>query len=460
MKTPLLTLALSIAALAPVATCSGRAEACGGCFISQSESTQVTGHRMAMSISQDQTTLYDQIVYSGSPESFAWILPIRGEVDIGLSSDALFAQLEAMTQVSIYVDFQCPSCGFNSGGTGGAGGGGGGGPSGAGGGSVEVIAAEVVGPYETVQLSSTDPAALVDWLTLKGFSVPAEIEPIIDDYVAEGFDFLALRLVPGEGIDSMRPVRITTPGASPTLPLRMVAAGTGVKTVMSLWVLGEGRYEPQNFPSFEINESDLVWNFDIQKSNYSTLRADAFEASNGFAWQTAAASPQSPGTFQNLVELAIFSPLDSGYADDQGMGAVEAAQADVDTLLQGIGAKNLWVTRLDAELSRPALAEDLVLEASIPQVAVNPNYFVQNTIGDPGCPTCGDDDDGGGNGGFGGGNGGFGGGNGGGGGDNVSGGGAGCNGCSSGSGSPTEFVFLAGAVFGLLRLARRRRSRR
>ena len=76
-----------------------------------------------------------------------------------------------------------------------------------------------------MQLSSADPAALIDWLTLKAYAIPPEIEPLIDDYVTEGFDFLALRLVPGQGIDSMRPVRITTPGASPELPLRMVEAG-------------------------------------------------------------------------------------------------------------------------------------------------------------------------------------------------------------------------------------------
>ena len=53
------------------------------------------------------------------------------------------------------------------------------------------------------------------------------ILPVIDAYVAEGFNFLALKLVPGQGVDSMRPVRVTTPGAAATLPLRMVAAGTG-----------------------------------------------------------------------------------------------------------------------------------------------------------------------------------------------------------------------------------------
>ena len=90
--------------LLSVLTTTEKAAACGGCFVSESESTQVTGHRMILSVSNDQTTLYDQIQYSGNPEEFAWVLPIRGQVDIGLSSDALFSLLEQQTAVTINSD--------------------------------------------------------------------------------------------------------------------------------------------------------------------------------------------------------------------------------------------------------------------------------------------------------------------------------------------------------------------
>src|SRR4051812_27103708 len=144
---------------------AGDAAACGGCFqqpsIQQSENTQVTGHRMILSVSKTQTTLWDQISYMGAPSSFAWVLPIKGVVDVGLSSDALFQNLEVATQVNISSPvISCappPVCsgGFSTG-------------SGAGfdEGSlaplppVLVTAHAVVGPYDTVQLHSTDPAAL------------------------------------------------------------------------------------------------------------------------------------------------------------------------------------------------------------------------------------------------------------------------------------------------------------
>jgi hypothetical protein len=94
-------LVLTLPLLAAPAFYATDADACGGCLINQEESTQVTSHRMILSISNDRTTLWDQITYSGDPSSFAWVLPIKGTVDVGLSSDGMFSALEQATQVSI-----------------------------------------------------------------------------------------------------------------------------------------------------------------------------------------------------------------------------------------------------------------------------------------------------------------------------------------------------------------------
>ena len=55
-KPSLLTLALLGAAVVSSTAFSSDAEACGGCFV-QNESTQVTDHRMALSIGKQQTVL-------------------------------------------------------------------------------------------------------------------------------------------------------------------------------------------------------------------------------------------------------------------------------------------------------------------------------------------------------------------------------------------------------------------
>ncbi|MEO5731295.1 MAG: DUF2330 domain-containing protein [Byssovorax sp.] len=383
-----LLLAVPVTALA--LTHARDAAACGGCFVPPDESTQVTGHRMVLSVSQTETTLWDQITYTGNPTSFAWILPTKGLVKVGLSSDALFAFLGQATTVTVVPPpLNCPSppdgC-FFGGEDGNSASAGTGGDSASPGG-VTVVAQETVGPYETVQLKSDDPTALKAWLTSHNFSVPPDVQPIIDAYVADHFDFLALKLVPGKGLDSMRPVRVTTPGASPILPLRMVAAGTGAVTPITLWVLGEGRYEAGNFENFTVNTSSVIWNWDTSSSTYPTLKQAAFAGNGGAGWLTEATRPTSAfDVTGNLVQVAEFNPTQSGYGDEMGVGAVEEAQEDVDKLVGNITPAALWVTRLHAELPRAALGADLEVGASMTQTPVA--NFIQTSVGIGTPPPC------------------------------------------------------------------------
>lgn len=387
MKLSSLFLCLLPLAVMP-AFVSTDAYACGGCIVSQTETTQVTGHRMILSISKDSTTLWDQITYDGAPESFAWVLPTKGTVDVGLSSDAMFAALEQATAVTVNSPvISClppdcvggpPNAGGNASGSGGMGGGG-----------VVVIAEEVVGPYATVQLSSQDPNALKNWLVTNGYNLPPDIAPIVDAYVAEGFNFLALKLVPGQGINSMRPVRITSMGATPVLPLRMVAAGTGQTTPITLYVMGEGRYEAANFANFTIKETELTWNWDTQSSDYAKIKQAGFDASGGKSWLTEAAEPFSKYWFQdNLRWSAEFDTANSGYGiDPMGPTALEECNADLDALFSTIPDATLWVTRMNGELSRAALGIDLTLQASAQQTQVPRWLQVTNAIGtQPACP--------------------------------------------------------------------------
>ena len=386
---PFKTFALLVPLVAAAVTCARDASACGGCFVPPDANTQVTGHRMVLSVSPTATTLWDQIVYSGEPESFAWVLPTKGVVEIGVSSDLLFNTLAFVTDPQIippYLD--CPnSCGYDAGNSGatGAGSGGGGGASGDG---VTVIAEEVVGPYETVQLNANDPTALQTWLADHGYSIPADVAPLIDTYVNEGFNFLAMKLVPGQGIESMKPVRITTPGANPALPLRMVAAGTGAITPITLWVVGEGRYQPTNFGEFSIPESSLVWNWDTSESNHAVLKQEGFDASNGKTWLIESAQPTSPFLIEGTIQQVVsFQPELSGYGEPDGTGASEAATEDLEALYGAIDMGSMWLTRMHGELPRSALSTDLQIGASTDQTSVPHVYYVTNTIGTtPVCP--------------------------------------------------------------------------
>ncbi|NOU34450.1 MAG: DUF2330 domain-containing protein, partial [Polyangiaceae bacterium] len=267
------------------------AAACGGCFAPPENNTVVTDHRMVLTVSPQQTTLYDQIRYQGSPDSFAWVLPIKGEAIVGVSSDTVFGVLDSLTSVQVIAPPRnCPppvaQCNSpkNSGAV----------ATGAeSGDGVSVLRQETVGPYETVQLRATDPQALNRWLTEKGYRLSPEVAPVVAAYVKESFDFLALKLVPGKSVAAMKPVRVTTNGASPILPLRMVAAGTGASVGISLWVVGDGRWEPQNFRSFVVKPEDLSWNWAQNTSDFKAVRAKKNGDLGGSAWEIESSLTQS-----------------------------------------------------------------------------------------------------------------------------------------------------------------------
>jgi len=258
-----------------------RADACGGCFVAPTERSVVTDHRMAFSISPEQTVLWDQIRYSGDPREFAWVLPVHPGARVELSHDEWFAALDATTQPVITGPAPPSNGGGCSLGCGGASDSALSAPSG---GSVQIIKQGVVGPYETVTLRSTDPTSLTDWLRQHGFDIPAPIQPTIDDYVSEGFDFIALRLRPVCSERAMKPVRIVSPGADASLPLRMVAAGVGANVGITLYVVSEGRYRPQNFLEATLSDDQLTWNSAQNRSNYEELSQSIMAGSSGRTW--------------------------------------------------------------------------------------------------------------------------------------------------------------------------------
>ncbi|MBK8254802.1 MAG: DUF2330 domain-containing protein [Polyangiaceae bacterium] len=356
------------------------ADACGGCVVPPGENTVVTGHRMILSVSMQQTTLYDQIEYAGNPESFAWFLPIQGQVEIGLSSDAMFAYLGDESQVTVLPPWVPCNSGTDealassSDGKSGS-------VNIAPEEEVNVIAQEVVGPYETVQLEAGSPDALINWLTQHGYAVPADVEPVIAGYQQEGFGFLAMKLVPGEGVNSMRPVRVTSPGGGLTLPLRMVAAGTGAVTPVTLYVVSEGRYEVAGRPNLQVNPALLVWNWDEGISNYRILRDQMVDNTDGMGFLTESAGAFSKSSLVNRVTQTIeINPGTTGWGNpESGATELEDATADLETLFAGQNEKDIWLTRLYGRLSRKALETDLTLSASADQDEVD--RYLQATIG-------------------------------------------------------------------------------
>lgn len=436
------------------------ARACGGCFhpedVPPEQQSLVTSHRMALSISPDVSVLWDQVEYAGSPAEFAWVLPVKPGARIEVASDAWFEALEAATAVRVsaptiqcitrstgasttepeYYDddysYDYHGCQMSPGAVAGCGAEEVGAPQRSTGEVVmlpevtEVTEVEAApepvtvvhqgsaGPYETVTLHSDVPGALTLWLQENGFAIDPDVQPIIDAYSADGFDFIALRLAPEQGIQQMKPVRVIQPGAVTTLPLRMVAAGTGANVGMTLFVIGEGRWTVENFPEV-IRPDDINWDFSQQRSDYATQRNLALASNDGSSWITAYAHPgallsptTNPTTGAQVQYLTALGPATTvadafmdqafanGEADLQCSGiysalamsgdvvrdpcpledgdCVPVAEGEIDAryfacgplddlavALTGLHPRDVWVTRLESNLPRAALANDLIL---------------------------------------------------------------------------------------------------
>jgi hypothetical protein len=433
-------LSLSLAAL--LVANAPDARACGGCLLatpvaggSQSPSV-VTDHRIVLSLSGSSTTLWDQLEYQGDPDGFAWVLPVRGPVTVGVGSDRFVDALDRLTVPTIYGP--TVTCRAGRGSTGvatnddvvtfGDGSGGCGGSSAPtetrttvrtdDGGTtgkdrtiaqsendVTVTDRSTAGPYEVLTVRPAMGANMVDWLRRNGYDVPFTIEPILNAYTTEGFDFVAVRLRPGFGVRAMRPIRVTWQGSQVTFPLRLVAAGVGESVGIQLFVIGDGRWRTKSYPSFVVPRDELVWDFGVSRSNYTRLRASlgkggafALESSieisgsvipaaepmpEAPAQEVDAGSDASPDAEDAATDAAIDSAIDSAL--DSAIDSGPAAPTDKEIAFPG--GKLRRVTRLRADLPVSSLTKDLSVEADDTQTVLPTRISIDEYVHfDAVCP--------------------------------------------------------------------------
>lgn len=352
-----LTLTAIASLSAALLTASSRdALACGGCFappaVTPDRAQIVTDHRMVLALSQRQTTLWDQIRYTGAPEDFVWVLPVANAatLQIGLADNAFIDALDTYTAPFVTADL--PECwqrfqpgprvvdsglGFGCG------------TSGGGFGMMPGVESTrvgrdgeaVVGPYAVNVISTESGGARLDgWLRAQGYQVPASTQSAIDHYVDLQFDFIVLRLRPGAGVKQMQPVRITTRGYMPMLPLRMIAAGIGDKVGLQLTVISSGRVEAQGFTNATIDERALTYDFRARQSNYRALFDDALRRRIGRTWVTESVQNLVPDqlVYGSSGPPAMPPPIvmtvdgssgeDARSADDAHMSGDASANAD------------------------------------------------------------------------------------------------------------------------------------
>lgn len=346
LRLALLGASLSVA----TSMCPLLADACGGCVYApppvdagprRDTPFVVTDHRMVLSIGPRATVLWDQVRYAGRPEDFAWILPVRGEVQVAPGSAAFIDEIDEMTRPAVASpSFRCdPTTGTVTitQGT----------PSAMAGPfsdelrsvGVEVVHQEVAGPYEVTTLRGDDPMMVHEWLTGHGYRVGDDVAPELAWYAALRMDFVVARLRPGEGVQAIQPLRVRLPAGSSTLPLRMIRAGAIDRTGLTLFVVAAARQEVSNFSAATIPSDDLTWDFATGTSDYNAAFTRALARAGDRAWVT---------------ELSGAVPAASPFT----------AAAANDWAIASEGITRPWVTRLRTSLSRGAMGTDLQIGAS------------------------------------------------------------------------------------------------
>lgn len=335
-----LLLALACILLSPLT-----ALACGGLFSADSY-TEQSAERLIFAVDPGKVTLYEQIHYTGSPASFAWVLPVPAVPIVSTASVDLFRELDQQTAPRFYQNEEAPCGGYGASA-----------PAPASG-AVNVYSSGAVGPYSYNVISSNNPQALTSWLTGHHYKIPAESQAEMQPYIAAHMFFLAMRLQGNATIQDMAPVKITYATSQPgiTIPLRMATPMGKENLQVLVWIFGQSRYIPQNYQSLQLDYSRL--GSDLYSRNaYPNLVSQAVDSAGGHGFVTEYAQPT--GNF---------------YANDPELSALAKSHP--------------YLTRMFTSIAPSQITLDPAFVAAPGQPAVSPVHEVSNPPGtqQPICP--------------------------------------------------------------------------
>ncbi len=317
-------------------------EACGGFFCGQQPVDQSAERILFATNADGSVTMVTQISYMGKDDDFAWILPLPDvpvEGSLATFPQAALVSLDANTGPQIQPPYDCffadagaapPSAGGTT-------------P----GGGVTVHLRAEVGPYDVVVVESTDPSQLVTWLRDNSYRVTDAMVPYIEQYTADGMKFLALKLRPDASVSDIAPFEMTLPGGAPGVPLRMTAIAAEPEMGVVVFVLGDQRYQPANWPELTIDPADIVFDYYDYRSNWTSLVARAVDEAGGQGFVTEMAGPTAP-----LADLARATTP----SDPDQLAAREALLALLDT--------HPYITRMYTRLSAEEMVSDPMFRRS------------------------------------------------------------------------------------------------
>ncbi|PRP94749.1 DUF2330 domain-containing protein [Enhygromyxa salina] len=375
----LLAPALLAAVVVPlVVAAPTTAEACGGTFCDagpQVMPVDQTGESIIFWIdetgSEPYTEAHIQIQYEGDAERFAWIIPVLEVPEVLVGSQALFDNVLQATVPTFTIN--TTSIGDCGGSTGlacataesseidFADDGGGTGLTGGDTDGPEILDRGFAGAFEYVVLTGDNIAEITDWLDQAGYAQDPDAPPILEEYLQEGFVFVAVKLASGAGVDEIHPLGIRYPGVEPCIPIRLTRIAAVDDMAIRAFFLGNERAAPQNWPHVEINHSRFDW-VNGPSTTYNEVVSLAIDEAGGRAFITEYAGtdaivstsgvfdPQwDPAAFENAELLTFIDLLVSRGLMSCTDGECTFAHPQLEVLLNiylpapsGVNAHEFW----------------------------------------------------------------------------------------------------------------------
>ena len=250
-------------ATAGVVYAPSAAHACGGFFCNRGSPMDQAGEKIVFGVEADGTTVaHIQILYQGSAESFAWILPLPSVPEISVGTDVLFQTMEGATRPQFQTEYRtegtcrreptCPTPDYYPSESHGGGGWSDAAASPDAGSSrpgVDVHFRAAVGPYDAAVISSTSADELFTWLADNEYDIPDTSRPIVAEYIARDNVFVALRLLTDRGAGEIQPVVLRFTERQPCIPIQLTAIATVPDMPITAWVLADRRTVPYNYMS-------------------------------------------------------------------------------------------------------------------------------------------------------------------------------------------------------------------
>ena len=329
---------------------SQSAQACGGLFCQNSPVDQ-NAERIIFTQNRDGTvTAIIQIQYTGFAEDFSWILPLPAAITadaLEVPETAMNAFIELETNTSPrYIAPELPRCAqsfdFDFALAGAE-------PAEMAAGDVEVFASGEVGPFGFDVIGSEDPTALINWLRDNNYRVEPPMEPLINVYVEEQFVFLAMKLLPNQGVQDIQPIQVTYPAERPMIPLRLTAVAANPDMAVLTWFFADNQAVPQNYAHMEILDHEITF-FSFGGHNYRQLLGARANEYGGHAFITEYAQPTNQRTF-------------------------------ADPLLQELNQRFAYLTRLNTVISPEEMTVDPVFDYDPQLKNVNNIHDLSDAVG-------------------------------------------------------------------------------